>query len=428
MKKLLGALAFTLLLSLLLLGCSNSPNSTTSNEVHEEAEASDATEDTNLETEEDETDDSEIGVIMTQNRQGGSDLILKRIDPNTGAIADYKRFPIGNSYDNIYSLGISPIYSTDSPFTIKQAFSSDYSKIAVQFRVSDTGNDHVGYLTDEGELFDISANITEQSNSFSAEAVSHSYPVISDDGYFFFMDGRSIKRVPLDNLDQSAVETVRSWNSNSTVRSYFLSGDNSLVTKEQLSHNYSQGGGERYSGYKVQSPSGGNFALFIDQTWTPNVITRVMFPANNSSLSIDENQRFIDWIDDENFLTSSFGIFKSFKEPVGDWSELLEDTAWVQSEGDKYGGYTNTDYTFYQARYRYLLPESNRINRSPVASPDGSKVFFLSRIEGTSTISFFEVGTDGISEPVEIAQMNPNDIPASTSLELLDGMMLIDWR
>ncbi len=70
---------------------------------------------------------------------------------------------------------------------------------------------------------------------------------------------------------------------------------------------------------------------------------------------------------------------------------------------------------------RALLPPDNgRDNWSPVASPTGQQVAFLSRREGATTTSVYVTTTSGDEEPRLVADL-PDDMPNTESV-------LIGWK
>lgn len=128
---------------------------------------------------------------------------LDYIDPQTGDITHFKTFSSENTHSCSYQYAVSQ--------NVKEArlsFNADFSAMIASL-TEDDGAEHIGWIDEDGAFFDVSEKITHKSD-FGA-ITKHSQPCFWGN-YMYFCDQTDsverIKRVPLDNLQESAVEVM----------------------------------------------------------------------------------------------------------------------------------------------------------------------------------------------------------------------------
>lgn len=143
-------------------------------------------------------------------------VYLDMLDPTTGEVKNYRTFTAGslNKYIDIRASII------DNTAQAKWCFDDDYKKMAVTVNMGD-GSRHVGWVNLDGDFTDVSEKVTTVSE-FSG-VIMHTGPYFGNNGYFYYHDGTSVKRVPVDNLNESAVEDMQE-----TWKRYFICPNGSV--------------------------------------------------------------------------------------------------------------------------------------------------------------------------------------------------------
>lgn len=143
--------------------------------------------------------DVENGIIVVTD-SGDTTVTLDVIDPDTGEYQNYKTFSSENCH--MYCRGTDNIYDTMT------YFNSDYTAVAA-ITTMDDGAEHVGWVDENGDFTDVSAQVTHESD-FNALTV-HERPCFGPDNYFYFFDssnGRKAVRVPIDNISEDSLEIM----------------------------------------------------------------------------------------------------------------------------------------------------------------------------------------------------------------------------
>ena len=275
---------------------------------------------------------------------------LDCIDPDTGAVRHLKTF----SSEDTHSCSAVLDGSRSTRRRALMDFSADLSKMTATITLED-GSVHVGWIDENGNFTDVSKKVTSDAGDFGG-ITRHSNPCFGPDNYFYFRDltnastkgfstdGAQIKRVPLNNLTISAVETMVEDDPWPGTIIYPLP-DGSVNT--------------------------GGYWDYYDNTMT--------YPARR------DGDYMTDWI--------------SPNEGVG--THRTEDTDMIY----KYTLSGVDDIFKWYDKLVPLVPSvSGRTNWNPIASPDASKVAFLSKLTiGTDASSYlYIVSIDG-GNPVKVS-------------------------
>lgn len=275
---------------------------------------------------------------------------LDSIDPDTGAVQHIRTF----SSEDTHSCSAVLNGSRSTSRRARMDFSADLSKLAATVTLED-GSIHVGWIDENGNFTDVTQKVTVDAGDFGA-LTKHSNPCFGPDNYFYFRDltnsstsgfsthGAQIKRVPLNNLTTSAVETMVDDDPWPGTIIYPLP-DGSVDT--------------------------GGYWDYYDETMT--------YPARR------DGDYMIDWL--------------SPNEGVG--THRTADTDMIYK-------YTlsgvNDIFEWYDELIPLVPSISGRTNWNPVVSPDASKVVFLSKLTtGTDTSPYlYIVPIDG-GNPVKVS-------------------------
>lgn len=275
---------------------------------------------------------------------------LDCIDPDTGAVRHLKTF----SSEDTHSCSAVLDGRGSTRRRALMDFSADLSKMAATITLED-GSVHVGWIDENGNFTDVSKKTTADVGDFGG-ITRHSNPCFGPDNYFYFRDltnastrgfstdGAQIKRVPLNNLTISAVETIVEDDPWPGAIIYPLP-DGSIDT--------------------------GAYWDYYDSTMT--------YPARR------DGDYMTDWI--------------SPNEGVG--THRTEDTNMIYK-------YTlsgvNDIFKWYDELIPLVPSISGRTNWNPIASPNASKVAFLSKLTtGTDASSYlYIVPIDG-GNPVKVS-------------------------
>lgn len=287
---------------------------------------------------------------------------LDFIDPDTGDVSHFKTF---SSLDT-HSCTLSTRGLSSNTADALRSFSPDFTKMAASLTMED-GATHIGWIDENGDFTDVSAMITETSD-FGA-LTKHDAPTFVN-GYLYFTDhtdSYSSKRVPIDNISASAVETMIDhavWRGIETPRA-----DGSVVDSTNIYEYY------------------------------------------DASLSHAAPQGiFTDWITDKECIGVENGMLYRY---------ILND-----DQSDLF-------FSNWYSDCIALVPRVNgRHNWCGVVSPEKDRVAFLSRLEsGTdSTAHLFITSVSGNDEPVEIYTdyQFPSDFSIQNSYKY--RVSLVDWR
>ena len=388
---------------------------------------------------------SESGIVVLNNLDT-STVQLDLLNPETGQISMFRTFTLTSSIQGDvirpirYIRDESYISKNDgySPYFQRQAFDADYTKMAVQITKAEDGGSNVGYITSDGNLVDVSEKISGNTGGFSDQKNNHISPIISKDGYFYFIDSKdkelsTLVKIPLDDLTEEKMEKVATgylWENSysrgkgSAVSFDYLVDDTGNVVSEVTdapSSMPSWKASDNQDTVKIKSPSGDNFCLLYtggssDITSQKTIVSGLL----DETFTTKDTKTFVDWINDIQFLTKGFSIVKAFEEPVNNWDELNNAALWENSESESYDNKTTVTY-FMEATP--ILPENERNNTKPIPSADGETIAFLSsKTESIdSKQELYTIPTSG-GEPTLISEFN------HYSQYELYSISFIDWR
>lgn len=282
-------------------------------------------------------------VIMhsdTDSRYQCYNVQLTAIDPSTGDTTGIRTF----ATNGIEGMHIQ--ISTAPPRQMKaQGFDSSLERVAARRKMPD-GASHVGWIDLDGNFFDVSEKISEQSSDFGG-LVKHTNPIFGPNDYFYFSidiggPGRnemSICRVSLSTITPENVEVV----------------DDSADGNDFLVH----------PDGSVKSISS---TIYSDETMS--------YAANGNHL--------MDWVSENQFVGS---IKKDYRLYLHEAAESADDSLFNNSISQT-----------------PITPDIlDRVNFSAVVSPDKLEVAFLSYLStGTDqSPSLFVVPVTG-GEPAKI--------------------------
>lgn len=131
---------------------------------------------------------------------------LDCINPDTGEVQHLRTF----SSEDTLSCSLAQNGLGRNAVLARMHFNSDFTQLTATLTLED-GSVHVGWIDESGKFTDVSAKVTVDAGDFGA-LTKHSNPCFGPGGYFYFRDSTNSnvqdKRVPLNNLTASAVETV----------------------------------------------------------------------------------------------------------------------------------------------------------------------------------------------------------------------------
>lgn len=268
---------------------------------------------------------------------------LDCINPDTGEVQHLRTF----SSEDTHSCSLAKNGLGRNAVLSRMHFNSDFTQLTATLTLED-GSVHVGWIDESGKFTDVSAKITVDADDFSA-LTNHTNPCFGPGGYFYFRDATKSdvqdKRVPLDNLTASAVETVVDdvntwWNE---ILNPLPDGTIGNKNIENAWYYYDE---------SMEYPASG---LYFDDWISPF-----------ECAGIDDNM-----------------IYK------------------YTLSGDDYS-YMNSDW--YSDRTELIPDIEGRKNMAPVVSPDGTKVAFLSVLTtGTDESPYlYTVPVDG-GNPVKVS-------------------------
>lgn len=280
---------------------------------------------------------------------------LDSIDPETGAVTHLRTFSSEDTHS--CSAALNGVGGTRRRALMD--FSADLSKMTAKLTLED-GSEHVGWIDEKGNFTDVSQMVTPDAGDFGA-LTKHSNPCFGPDNYFYFRDltnattsgwstkGAQIKRVPLDNLTISAVETIVEDDQSPTYAIYFLP----------------DGSVDPESGYWE----------YYDEVMT--------YPARCGGMS----NHLTDWISEN----EGIGAHVIDQAPVT--YMIYKYTLNGIKDADKW----------YSERIPLVPSVTGRSNWNPILSPDKSQVAFLSKLTtGTDTSPYlYIVPVDG-GDPVKV--------------------------
>ena len=296
----------------------------------------------------------------------GSNTLLSRVDPQTGTFAQVAVFTprdpdVQLDYSITRFVGMTPV-------VMRALFSSDYRLTVASKRMAD-GGVHVGWVDRQGSFTDVSA-AAAPSGDFSA-IVADDTPMFGGDGAFYFAS-----RKPSSD-----------WIKNTPTIMTATIDDPTAVTRVP-----DQSGVEGNDvNYWVQ-PDGRVEGLCA---------SCVPFFANG----VDGRGAFDvqDWISETEY------VFKDHEGTMLSLGRAQDRTAWANKIG-------------FNSQGSDLLPETNRKVWSPVVSPDGSTLAFLSSAGETTDIFVLAAmnGQSGVrGEPRKMAGSGSGPTP---------DMYLLDWH
>lgn len=277
---------------------------------------------------------------------------LDSIDPETGAVTHLRTFSSEDTHS--CSAALNGVGGTRRRALMD--FSADLSKMTAKLTLED-GSEHVGWIDEKGNFTDVSQMVTPDAGDFGA-LTKHRNPCFGPDNYFYFKDltnattgagglpnSAQIKRVPLDNLTISAVET-----------------------------------------------------LVEDDPWPTYAIC--FLPDG----SVDPDKGYWDYYDEAMTYPAICGELTDWlSENEGIGEEMINQAPVI----DMIYKYTlsgiKDSFEWYSERTPLVPSVAGRSNWNPILSPDKSQVAFLSKLTtGTDTSSYlFIVPVDG-GDPVKV--------------------------
>lgn len=280
---------------------------------------------------------------------------LDSIDPEAGTVTHLRTF----SSEDTHSCSAA-FYGAQTRRRALTNFSADLSKMTATLTLED-GSVHVGWIDENGQFTDVSQMVTPDAGDFGA-ITKHDNPCFGPDNYFYFKDltnadtkwggvpqSAQIKRVPLDNLTISAVETIVEDDQSPTYAIYFLP----------------DGSVDPESGYWE----------YYDEVMT--------YPARCGGMS----NHLTDWISEN----EGIGAHVIDQAPVT--YMIYKYTLNGIKDADKW----------YSERIPLVPSVTGRSNWNPILSPDKSQAAFLSKLTtGTDTSPYlYIVPVDG-GDPVKV--------------------------
>jgi hypothetical protein len=129
-------------------------------------------------------------------------ICIHVIDPETGDSKQVRHFPIKNTSDYSLLIGNNPRFM----------FDENYRRLAATRRDTQTNVNHIGWITEDGSFFDITAKLFSNQSDFSVTPHLQSLG-FGVDGYYYYTQARSGKfeaymRVPVNNVTPTAAEVV----------------------------------------------------------------------------------------------------------------------------------------------------------------------------------------------------------------------------
>ena len=128
-------------------------------------------------------------------------LIIYQYDIESGEKQEVFSFNNDNNYSTTVRLDVNAIPC----YQLKQLFSKDMSRMAVQWYNSSDSSRRVGWIDKEGYLTDISEIIHPTTTDFSSVVPDDSSPIFTPDGLFMFSNHNNEKYVFVDVDTQKVV-------------------------------------------------------------------------------------------------------------------------------------------------------------------------------------------------------------------------------
>ncbi len=291
-----------------------------------------------------------------------SQVDLDFIDPDTGEKTHFRTFSTADThsctiYNGFFNTNTHGYYMN---------FNDDMTVMTATIYTAD-GEQHVGWVDLNGAFTDVSALITTRSDF--GTMVNHCHPAIYQNYYYFRdlsnTDG-ALKRVPLDNLIPSEVETLvnkTTWNGTYT----YPKPDGSIEDGGQTD--------------------------YYDESMTQGASLGYCY----------------DWINPNAWV----GSYSS--SMTGNYAMIYR----YYLDGNP------NEYPYYDTREALVPTIKGRHNYSPVVSADGSKVAFLSQLDNGET-GLFTVSSVG-GEPKKVP--TDYDIPFMEHIGMgSERIMLLDWN
>ncbi len=292
----------------------------------------------------------------------------------------------------------------DGSYAFRQVFNEDYSRMAVTIRNSADQSEHVGYInTATGELVDLE---TDSTSDFAAASQNHNAVFDPASGDLWFVAGNpsgmnvgTIMSMPADGGDSAE-----------TGEAFQYVGQDKFVLAGKSGHIAIP---TNSNGLPLPNPPGTVTALYnsIGGAELRAALTLVD-PANPEGDHGKEGERVLSvegqdlpapglvpvaWVDDDTLITSvdisTMSNLRASSLQLFDFSPDLQGL---------------------QSTYR-VIPDSDRTNRSPVVSPEGDTLAFLS----------YRGETGGLYT-VPLSESGPTD-PTLLSDTTYPGVLL-EWR
>jgi hypothetical protein len=312
-----------------------------------------------------------IITISSTGDTGHTDSItLTSIDPQSGTVGATRNF--------LFPDDVAVDLAGSSAYFVRQSFSPDLSRVtAIRWHSADSAT-HAGWLDEFGVFHDATGAVAGAGSDF-ASAIKHISPRFGADGAFYFVDTQSaeVKRLTADQVQAVAA------------------GETGLEATIVLTDTDEQ---------ILVWPSGTIAPCAACIPYVDNTT-----PGGNRGWGA----KVSDWLDENTLLCENTDLTQiSLWTPFGPGQEQRSG-AWGCGQVD-----TRVD----------LLPETDRTNWNPVASPDGQTIAFLSSTgSGDSAPELFTIGRGG-GEPVKVNTSHAFQRTSEGWLGTSNTLQIVDWR
>lgn len=248
-------------------------------------------------------------------------FVIYGIDVSTGVATIERAFPPVEDAE--------PVMSTWTPVFLRMSFDPQYHRVTATRSDPGTQSQHVGWVTDAGRFVDVTAAVADTGSAFSG-AVVHKAPSFGPDGAFYFVDAVAEKLMKVTSASPT--------------------GPADAVV--------------------VGDADDGTASVYAWPSGTVTTAGAGSIPrVENLRTDVVGQGRVEGWVSETTMLTVSTDLDQiTLSDAVPDPSE----NGWCFGSGTCENN-------------RALLPvREGRISWNPVPSPDGSRVAFLSALEGAT--------------------------------------------
>lgn len=157
----------------------------------------------------------------------------------TGEFKSVFKYDRQNKYQLLQYIDRTDIngYYHGNSYKTAQMFSSDLSKLAIQWYTNDDGK-HVGYIDSEGNVTDVSIMIHQSGTGFSGTTLDDDNALFTSDDLFFFRDNNENKFIYFDLKNKEIVREVE-IDEKSRIRYYCLTHEDDPTEEDYFVFNSS---------------------------------------------------------------------------------------------------------------------------------------------------------------------------------------------